>query len=353
MEPARAAAAPRGYPPVVMFTHVPPRLRGAVPSPLAGAALALVADGATPADLAERFTDAGAAIEAAGTSSLLGELAALGLVRVARHNGDDRFHVLTSLGRQVLGGNLGADAGVVERLAELERLRTDLLSTIAHELRTPLTAVRTCVGVLRDPATSPSPAEVDTLLGTIERNADRMQRVVGDILEIARFRTGEVVLQLRPFDAAAMAREAVASLAPLAARRGQAIELDVPGAPVRVFGDHRRLESALVNLISNAVKYGPEDSTISVRVRTVRRSVVWTVADQGPGIPADEQPRLFERFFVGQNDREGSGRGVGLGLPTALAIAQAHGGAIDVTSAPGSGSVFRIVVPAKGPQDVD
>ena len=194
---------------------------------------------------------------------------------------------------------------------------------------------------------------MEALLGTIERNADRMQRVVGDILEIARFRTGEIVLQLRRFDASAMARGAVASVAPLAAQRRQVIELDAPGAPVRVFGDHRRLEQALVNLISNAVKYGPNGSTINVRVRPVATSVAWTVTDEGPGIPVDEQPRLFERFFVGRNDRDGGGRGVGLGLPTALAIAQAHGGTIDVASAPGCGSVFSIVVPAEGPPDVD
>jgi signal transduction histidine kinase len=310
-----------------------------------------VGDGATPANLADRFVDAGAAVDAASAKALLGELAGLGLVRIARHNGDDRFHVLTTLGRQMLSGSLGADAGVVKHLAELERLRTDLLSTIAHELRTPLTAIRTCVGVLRGAETAPSAFEVDTLLGTIERNADRMQRVVGDILEIARFRTGEVVLQLRRFDASAMARGAIASVEPLAAQRDQAIRVDVPSAPVRAFGDHRRLEQALVNLISNAVKYGPEGGTITVRVRSVGKSVAWTVTDQGPGIPVNEQPHLFERFFVGQNDRKGSGRGVGLGLPTALAIAQAHGGGIDVTSVPGYGSVFTIVVPAEGPPD--
>jgi signal transduction histidine kinase len=350
---AEALAGPRGYPRVVMFAVEPPYQRGALPSPLAGAALALVGDGATPADLAERFAGAGAAIDAARATAILGELAGLGLVRVARHRGDDRFHVLTSLGRQMLSGSLGSDAGVVGHLAELERLRTDLLSTIAHELRTPLTAVRTCVGVLRDAQTAPSAIEVDTLLGTIERNADRMQRVVGDILEIARFRTGQVVLQLRPFDASAMARGAIASVAPLAAKRGQSIKVDVPGTPVRVFGDHRRLEQALVNLISNAVTYGPEGGTITVRVRSVGSSVTWTVTDQGPGIPVNEQAHLFERFFVGQSDRKRGGGGVGLGLPTALAIAQAHGGGIDVTSVPGYGSVFSIVVPAEGPPDAE
>ena len=152
---------------------------------------------------------------------------------------------------------------------------------------------------------------------------------------------------------AAMARGAVASVAPLAAQREQAIRLDVPGTPVRVFGDHRRLEQALVNLISNAVKYGPQGGPIGVRVRLVGRNVTWTVTDQGPGIPVNEQPHLFERFFVGQNDRKGAGGGVGLGLPTALAIAQAHGGGVDVTSVPGYGSVFSIVVPAEGPPDAE
>jgi signal transduction histidine kinase len=77
------------------------------------------------------------------------------------------------------------------------------------------------------------------------------------------------------------------------------------------------------------------------------------VGDDGPGIPLDEQPHLFERFFVGRNDRHGAARGVGLGLPTALAIAQAHGGRIDVDSAPGRGSVFSVVVPAEGPPDAE
>jgi signal transduction histidine kinase len=346
-------AAVSAYPRIVMFAADPPVRRGAPLSPLAGAALALVGDGATPADLAERFEEVGAGVDAGRATTLLAELARLGLVRVARHNGDGRFHVVTSLGRQVLAGTLVADAGAAERLSELERLRTDLLATIAHELRTPLTAVRTCVSVLRDPDTAPSDVELETLLSTIERNADRMQRVVGDILEIARFRTGEIVLQLRPFDAAELARGAVASVAPLAGQRHQVIDLDVPGVAVRVFGDHRRLEQALVNLISNAVKYGPAESRIRVGVRAIDGSVAWTVGDDGPGIPLDEQPHLFERFFVGRNDRHGAARGVGLGLPTALAIAQAHGGRIDVDSAPGRGSVFSVVVPAEGPPDAE
>lgn len=343
----------RAYPRVVMYATEPRDNKIAPPSPLAGAALALIGDGVTARGLAERLGAAGAHVEAAVAAGILAELAALGLVRVARGDSDDRVRVLTSLGRAMTGSapGIGADAGIRARLAELERLRTDLLSTIAHELRTPLTAVRTCVGVLRGPDTNPSPEEMEALLSTIERNADRMQRVVGDILEIARFRTGEVVLQLRRFDAMELARGAIASVTPLASRRQQVVELDGPAAPIRVYGDHRRLEQAIVNFLSNAVKYGPSGGRILVRVRAVGHSVTWAVHDDGPGIPPDERPRLFERFFVGRNDHDT--HGVGLGLPTALAIAQAHGGRIDVQSTPGRGSTFTLVVPADGPPDSD
>jgi hypothetical protein len=308
----------------------------------------------TARGLAERFATAGAVVDGPAAADLLAELAGLGLVRVARRNGDGAVHVLTSLGRQVRDTGAGDGAAIADQLAELERLRTDLLSTIAHELRTPLTAVRTCVGVLRDPEASPSTAELETLLATIERNADRMQRMVGDILEITRFRTGQVLLQLRRFDALELARGAVASVAPLAAQRHQHVILRPPAIPIRVYGDHRRLEQALVNLISNAVKYGPANGRIEVRVAAVDTELVaWSVRDDGPGISHEDQAHLFERFFVGPNDRDGGPRGVGLGLPTALAIAQAHGGRIDVDSAPGQGSRFSLIVPRDGPPETD
>ncbi len=349
---ARPVASPRAYPRVVMFGVDHPA-RGAAPSALAAATLRLIGEGATPTALVDRFAAEGASVDEAQAARLLGELAGLGLVRVARHTGNGRVHVITSLGHQFSATGTDVGTGVAEQLAELEHLRTDLLSTIAHELRTPLTAVRTCVGILRDPDASPSEAEQATLLATIERNADRMQQVVGDILQIARLRTGEIVLQLRRFDAAELARGAIASVAPLAAQRGQAIALVVPAIPPRVFGDHRRLEQALVNLVSNAVKYGPAGGHIEVRVTAAGPLVIWAVRDDGPGISVEDRPHLFERFFVGPNVRDVVTRGVGLGLPTALAIAQAHGGRIDVESDLGKGSVFSLVVPAEGPADAE
>jgi signal transduction histidine kinase len=147
-----------------------------------------------------------------------------------------------------------------------------------------------------------------------------------------------------------MAGAAIASVAPLAESAAQRFDFEAPKGEVWVFGDRRRLEQALINLISNAQKFSPRGAVVDVRVKEVAGTVSWSVRDVGPGISEPDRARLFERFFVGPGDRTGGGRGVGLGLPTALAIAQAHGGTIEVQTAVGKGSTFTLAVPAAGPE---
>jgi two-component system phosphate regulon sensor histidine kinase PhoR len=318
------------------------------PSPLALAALPLLDEGADVAALAARFAEAGAMVQPETAERVLDELAGLGLARVARGTGLARMFVPTSLGLRA-AGPLG-DHGSAIALRDLEEMRTDLLSTIAHELRTPLTAIRTSVGILRDPTSDPDPTQRGSLLETIERNAVRMQRLVGDTLDLTRFRAGRIQLQLRRFDAVGLARSVVASLAPEA---GPRVGIDAPDAPIWVFGDRRRLDQALLNLVSNALRYTPHDEPIRVAVTASPPEVRWTVADRGPGIGDEDRAHLFERFFVGRGDRSARGDGVGLGLPIALAIAQAHDGRIDVETQPGIGSRFTIAVPADGPREAD
>ena len=334
-EPPDAAAAP---------------LPVSAPSPLAHAALALVPPSATAAELEARFVAAGARLGPDLASALLGDLASLGLVRVIRGEGARRRFTVTSLGQRVL--DVAASGEPAQLLDELERLRSDLLATIAHELRTPLTAVRTSVGLLLDPALEPTDEQRATLLASIERNADRMGRLIHDILELARFRAGGVGLQLRRFPAVGLAEAAIASVAPLAARDGQRLELDrAVGLEHGVYGDRRRLEGALVNLLANAQRFSPPGHAVRIRVEARGDRTAWSVQDEGPGIPESDQARLFERFFVGRGDRAARGEGVGLGLPTALAIAQAHGGTIEVDSRPGAGSTFGLAVPVDGPPE--
>jgi len=319
-------------------------------SPLAVAALALVKDGATVADLEGRFEEEGAEPRPGVVAGLLSELESLGLVRLAR-GGQAREYVLTSLGRRLVDHGDWSDASTP--LKDLERLRTDLLSTIAHELRTPITVMRTLTGLLLDPASRPTASQRRTMLETMERNADRMQHLIGEILDLARYRAGTIGLQLRQFDATELAESAVATIRPLAEGRNQTVDLQVPAGPgPRVFGDRPRLDRALLNLVANAQRFAPDGGRITVRVHDPGQDMIrWSVTDNGPGIPVEDQAHLFERFYVGTQDANGSNDGVGLGLPRALAIAQAHGGTIEVRSRPGDGSTFTLAVPVAGPRE--
>ncbi len=319
-------------------------------SPLGLAALALVHDGATIGELAQRLEAEGVTPGADVPDRLLGQLAALGLVRVAHGQGHRARYVLTSLGHGFLERSLGGD--MPAQLADLERLRSTLLATIAHELRTPLTAIRTSAGLLLESSIEPSPEQREAMLRTIERNAERMQGVIGDVLDLSRYRAGAIRLQARRFDAFELAGGVVEVVRPLAEARRQQVELRGDRSTM-VFGDYPRLERALLNLVSNAQRFTPDAGEITLEVMAGGGDVRWRVTDTGPGITPEDQRQLFERFFVGNLDRAGEHQGVGLGLPTALAIAQAHGGTIEVESRPGAGSTFTLVIPANGPAQED
>jgi signal transduction histidine kinase len=319
-------------------------------SPLLGAVLALVAPSATSSEIEERLGNAGLHAEPGIAAAVLVELAQLGLVRAARRDGDSVHYVTTSLGQRV--ADAGVHGDVAASLEELERLRTDLTSTIAHELRTPLTAVRTSVGLLLEPTAHPSEDQRHALLESIERNAERMQRLITDLLDLSRFRAGSVTLQLRRFRAIALAQGVIGLVGPIAGKRDVSLTVESSVSDDHeVYGDRRRLEQALLNMVANAVRFSPEGGEVRLAIARDGVRTYWSVTDAGPGIPAEDQPRLFERFFVGRGDTATPGDGVGLGLPTALAIAQAHGGSIEVDSAVGRGSTFRLVVPTRGPGD--
>jgi signal transduction histidine kinase len=329
-----------------------PELRAAARGDvLLGAGLVLVEEGATSRELAERFAEAGAVVPSDRAATLLDRLAALGLVAVATAGAEPRY-VPTTLGRQQRGGLLEGAPAVADRLAELEQLRGDLLAAVAHELRTPLTAVRSSIGLLLDPTVEPDATARTRLLRNIAHGADRMQQLVTDVLDLARFRTGRVRLQSRRFDARRVAEDAAAAMVPLFASRRQRLDVRLPRRPLWVYADRRRVEQVLLNLLSNAHKFSPDGAGARLAVGSRADRVVWTVADDGPGIAPADQPRLFERFFT-TGDRAEHAAGSGLGLPISLAIARAHGGGIDVESAPGRGSTFRLHVPARGAPDAE
>jgi signal transduction histidine kinase len=322
-------------------------LRSAVRSgSLAWAALSLLDTPSSLTELVRRFEAEGARVETGRATELLEELEGLGVVRV-NQAGASPLYVRTPLGDQMAASSIIEGGDLHRRLAELERLRGDLFSTVAHELRTPLTAIRTAVGLLLDPKTRAAPGKRRELLQNVERNAERLQRLADTTLEMARFRAGQIRLQLRRFDARQLGEDVRLALEPVLEEKKQRISLALGAQPVWVFADHRRIERAIVNLVSNAHKFSAPDSEIRFAVRRIADDVCWEVADEGHGIAKDEQPLLFERFFVSTTDRTAGG--TGLGLPIVLYTAQAHGGRVEVESELGRGSVFRLIVPASGP----
>lgn len=309
--------------------------------------LALLTEPMTPQEVAAGLSGNGLELTAARAGDLLARLEGLGLARVAGYDRTEARYVATTLGQRSAAGLVTADPEVRLGLEELERLRSDLLATVGHELRTPLTVIRTSAGLLLDPGLDPTPSQRRQLLGTIGRSADRMQQLLTELLDLARLRAGAIAMARDTFDARLLARDVAISVEPMAAAREQLVRLELPDAPIPMVGDRRRLEQALLNLVANAQKFSPSgrDVTIGVARDGDPARVRWTVIDEGPGIAPEDQARLFERFFVGPSDGPGRG-GAGIGLPTALAIAQAHGGTIEVDSELGRGSTFHLVVRA-------
>ena len=213
--------------------------------------------------------------------------------------------------------------------------------------------MRTLTGLLLDPASDPTDEQRRTMLETMERNAERMQHLVEEILDLARYRSGTIGLQLRQFDASEVAESAAATIRPLAEQRGQTVDLQIPaGRGPRVFGDRPRLDRALLNLVANAQRFAPDEGRVTIRLHIGARRQhplggdrrrAWHL-DRGPGAPFRAVLRRAARPGAGQE-------GVGLGLPGALAIAQAHGGTIEVHSRLGQGSTFSLVVPSAGPAE--
>lgn len=214
----------------------------------------------------------------------------------------------------------------------------------SHELRNPLAVIRTNVDVaLADPGADAT--ELRAVAEVVQRSAERMSRLVDDLLVYAR--QGQLSLEREPVDIADLVAEAAADFRPQAA--GSSVELAV-AAPVGqlVVGDRQALRQALANLVANALRYAPQGSTISLAAGRDGPWVWAAVADQGPGIPRADQEQVFQRFFRG-DPAEGRAEGrSGLGLTIVRQIAEAHGGEVRLASPPGQGATFALWIPAAG-----
>lgn len=231
------------------------------------------------------------------------------------------------------------------RAVEVARMKDEFVGMISHELRTPLSAIIGFLDLLQNDPAQPLTADQLEFVGIIERNAQRLLNLVGDLLFTAQVESGRFPLERGEADVTELVRNAVVSAGPHAQREGIELVAEVPSAPVRVLLDSGRIGQAIDNLLSNAIKFTAAGGRVVASVRTVEGAVELAVRDTGVGIPEDEQGMLFTRFFRASTATRNAVPGVGLGLTITRAIVLAHGGTMDVTSKEGVGTEFRMLLP--------
>src|SRR3954452_3534990 len=218
--------------------------------------------------------------------------------------------------------------------AELERAKSEFLSSVSHELRTPLTSILGYAALLRED--TDGVVDAGNHIDVIERNARRQLRLVEDLLSIARIQAGEFEVHRCPVDLGEVVRHGVEAMRPAARAAGLRLELDCAG-PARVLGDADRLDQVLANLLSNAIKFTPSGERIAVELGTTPEEAVLPVTDTGPGFQPQERARLFERLFRGEDIKRLHVSGAGLGLTIVRSIVEAHDGTIEARTDPESG----------------
>jgi PAS domain S-box-containing protein len=231
-----------------------------------------------------------------------------------------------------------------ERLRELDRLKDEFIALVSHELRTPLTSIRGYTELLLDGEAGELTDDQRQFLAVVERNSHRLLHLVGDLLFLAQVEAGKLVLDVGALDLAGIASESVETARPQAEAKGITLTLATGPVPL-IAGDRARIAQLLDNLVSNAIKFTPENGRVDVRVRAERDRAILEVRDSGMGIPAGEQEFLFQRFFRTSRATEQAIQGTGLGLAISKAIVDAHAGRITVASEEGAGTTFRVALP--------
>lgn len=231
----------------------------------------------------------------------------------------------------------------LERLEQLFTTQSRFLADVSHELRTPLTVIKGNLSLMR------RMKEVDEeSLASISQEVDRLTRLVGDLLLLAQAESGRLPLQLGPVELDGLLLDVVQQLQPLAGDRRLVVsEID----EVQITGDGDRLRQLLINLISNSIQYTPAGSKVILQLGKDANFARLVTTDTGPGIPADDLPHIFERFYRSERSRKRSpGSGFGLGLSIAYWIVKNHDGTIEAQSKEGVGTTFIVRLPLRGPE---
>lgn len=235
------------------------------------------------------------------------------------------------------------------RLQAMDRMRSELLTMVSHDLHTPLTAIKGSLEVLLHESVGVELSR--ELLGIAQKNADRLFRMVSDILDLARIEAGRYERRRERFDVATSLRGAIDRLRRLAEDKGIAMGLTAPTETTAVSADSLRMEQVFTNLLGNALKFTPRAGRIDIEVQDRGVEILVTVADSGVGIPAEHLDRVFDRFYRVPLPAGSTVEGTGLGLSICRAVVEEHGGRIWVESRVGRGTTFFVAIPKEAATD--
>ncbi|MGB9681772.1 MAG: sensor histidine kinase [bacterium] len=250
--------------------------------------------------------------------------------------------------RQQIRGAISVFYDISER-KRLERVRQDFIGNISHELKTPLASMKAMVEVLIEGGADDINIRRE-FLDSINQEIDRLNRLVSDLLLLSRLESDKEFLNPVPTDFVDIVTGIVSRFHPRAMKEGLNLNLHIEGDIPKLNIDVNYMDQVISNLIDNAIKYTPSGGRIDVKVEDMGRFVKVSVSDTGIGIPREDLPRIFERFYRGDKSRNPSLGGVGLGLSIVKHIVEAHGGKVGVESELGKGSTFYFTLPKEGYQ---
>lgn len=230
---------------------------------------------------------------------------------------------------------------------KMDTSRVDFLANVSHELRTPLSAlVATTEVMLQDCGTIPA-EELGKMIGLLHRNTRRLEALVSNLIDAAGLQNGKLQLRRSPANAHSLVRDATDFVQPLLSAKNQKLDVRQIGHVPALLVDAKRIVGVLVNLLSNASRYGPPNEPVQLLVAGEGTLVRFTVRQRGPGIPKHEQPLLFQRFYRASTGEMVQG-GSGLGLAIVKDIVEMHGGMVGVASKPGTSTAFWFTLPLEG-----
>jgi signal transduction histidine kinase len=236
-----------------------------------------------------------------------------------------------------------SERNTVEELRRLSALRADFVSLVSHELRAPMASVIGSAQTLRQRWRELTPDQRESFLGLIGSETERLAALVEDVLDTSRIEAGTFTYRFADVDLGALVRDSVAGIS--LAQDEVAVTADLHGELPPVRGDRDRLQQVLTNLLDNAVKFSPAGGQVKVSAFRQDSRVRIEVADRGPGVPREQQRVIFEKFGRGHTAGSPGTPGTGLGLFIARSIAEAHGGSLEVWSAPAQGATFTLTLP--------